>query len=1359
MQNIPPQTFSAEQAGYLFGGVFWIVIIVWGIFKCLKIMKRPTTSRICVIALLCVLVAWLISGAGQLVEFALSSTGANWLLLKTIPMILCLVAAFIVAIVGLATYDSSRHLQGRAQAIWALVLSLLLVPFLIISVVFRLSQAIKARDDVADDLGPNQSAPGASGKVIAKPEYNFSIAPASKWVSVRPEALNKLACVAMRRSNPDIFFIVIAESLSGSLNLDTLTEMARANLAAGAEILEQKQESVVVNGHTFSHLMTHANAHSVNMKIHYDQWLCSEHGFTWQFMFWGPSTSRESLAAQSRAVIDTFKVLDPTKSGGGAGSLVDVSRQGQGYSTKLEGMGWNTFAPEKENNALMQFGAQRLSEALVVLPLRFDSLEPPDLDALTRGLLHTLEFEYTEDGDFESKPWSSHPTFEGREVTTKRLVEETEYEYILRVVRDRHSAWLLAGWAATGRGDLALVRRSLDAITLQTPSGENSALTTVQKTALGQVLNEAGLSYFYRKQYDKAATWFEEAFNTTSSDGAMLENVGNALEKQGKYKEGCEKLAPHIARFPKYFQASIRLARLQWLNGEHDTACTTFLETLSRGLSDEDELYGWLDLLATDEAYAEAAQCAEAWVKKRPSANSQRWLAQVTFLSGKQKEALSMLEELMEKYPKDRKIAYDLGGYYNDAGENEKAAVIAEKILKEEEKSPRALMILGWSQMGRKWYRDAKASFERAAKISPNDENVQDAIRQASAMLGQGDNSNIREPLELVSLPAGVAEALQKPVVATDFGKGHSSAWVMRATGWHFVKGKALRKTIHRKVKIVTDEGARDFSSVEIPFNPINEDIFMNRLEVKNADGVTEGKASIEDAYVRDYDDGTANHQKVLHIQVPGVKPGCTIEWEITIQDRFTSDTFSFERQLFANSLPVNAEAIFITGDVSQIKSAVAQGESLQVIRNEGVHAWIAHDLPPADDEPLSIWAERRCPMLWLGGEEGSWQTVAGNYLKDIADRLKPEESVVKLAGQLTQGLSTEGDKIAAIARHVQKDYAYKAIEFGVRARRPNSAAETVRQRYGDCKDFALLLHQLLQGAGIESHLALVQTNWRLQPGIPSLDQFNHMVVYVPSLGETWLIDATNKHLDLARYPSGGFWQEQILILDPAHPHLMTQPQSAPARSCEISSKRTLTMDGEDWKVEETLQLNGYYAAALRSSFTGMSEADQAQNAQKILAAQGAAQLETFHFEHLDDPSQDAVLKLTYRIRDAVRGTDAALSALWEKDYLASSFVRERHTAFEMFYPMHFTSDVTVKLPSAATKESLARLSQEGRSKFCEWRLVSTPARQGDASQVHVQFEFTCTTGEHPAEAYSAYHDSWEAARRAWDRQISWKAK
>ncbi|MBK1814948.1 DUF3857 domain-containing protein [Luteolibacter yonseiensis] len=1334
---------ASEQIGQATGSGIVVLMLLAGILKCVSLLRRPTVSKPCVLALMVLLCGWTLSCVQVGLEaFEVGSNLSR--VLVGFGLCVCWLAALVLGIVGLALYDSTRFRQGRAQAIWAISLASIL---LLATAGIVVSGALKSADDGWE--GFREAGAVDTGNVpIRNTDFNFSLTPAKGWVRVKPDAINKLACLALRKSNPEVFSMVIAEKIPSAPDLEQLREIVKSNLAMNVEVISQTEDTVVTpEGLTFAHLSTQARVQSA--VFNYEHWITTRRGFSWQMVSWNKG-DKAGLARDARSLMETFRILDPALDAVGKGTVADVKRPELGYRTGLDGLGWAPWTTGGVN-ALVDFRALRGNEALVVLPLRFD-VDPPDLDALTRGLLSAFQLEKSGDGN-SVKPWSPGHGGTGREIRMERTVDGEQYRYILRVARGRRGAHLLAGWAAAGKGDLDLVSRSLDAITLGEPEGDAPPLAPDQKKALGLILNEAALSLANRSEREAAAAWFCKAFEE-GGDPTVLGNAGDAFERLGQAVKGCAFLAPHVGKFPDNHYVALRYARLLALNGDMKEAEEAFLKLVEKGLRDENDLLSWLQLLNGRGQHVPALRCVDAWLVKNPSVNARRWQAQTHSSGGDGAKAIEMLEKLRAENPDDKNVGLDLGTEYNEAGENAKAAAIAEKLLDGGDESSRALCVLGWSQMGRHWYRDAKASFERAAKLAPDDTSIQDYIRRASAALGQGDNSEVKNEIPAVEIPAGVVAALAAKPPAAEFGEGHPCAWLLRATGYHFEKGKPLRRTIHRRVKVLTTEGAADMSSVTATFDPIHERIFMNRLEVRNAAGEVLAKASVDDAYVKEGGD-EATHEKTLHLQVAAVQPGTTVEWQITIEDRSPSDRFRFNRHLFASGFPSAGEVVFVTGDVSAVRSELTNGGSIRTILDDRLAAWICGEMQAAEFEPYSIPVEQRCPMLWIGGSEGSWETVGRDYLKDLDDRLRVDKTLEDLARSLVKEKTGERDKIAAITSYVQKEISYKAIEFGIRGRRPNPADETLRSRYGDCKDTSVLAHLLLRAAGVESHLAVVNTDWETHPDLPTLDQFNHIVLLVPSLGKNWLLDPTDKTLDLASFPADNLWHSRALVLDPAGPRLIDRPAPAPKGSADVSSRRTVMVRNEDLHLEETLELTGYYASWMRGSFTGLSPAEQTRKAQGILG-EGAAQLHGFRFENLDRVGEPARLVMDYDVREAISTENgrctAVVPALWERDYLATKFVKDRKTEFETFYPLHFTSEVTAKIPMPPEKQGVVSSPRNKSTDHCEWSLNTEPAGDG----VKVTFDFVAHPGHRPAASYGAFHEAWSSAGRAWDKPLGW---
>lgn len=1336
-------TSAAYQAGQFIGFAIVFLPTLLGMLKCISLLRRPATSKLCVTALLLALAAWFVAMAGHGLTLLLPAQEQVIRLLSGFAVLLLLLASFLISIIGLACFDPKRHTQGRAQAGWALVISGIFGVIALVGAVMTVRAGILAEELAAETATP---------QIIKNEEHNCSMRRPPRWVSARPESLNKLACIAFRRSSPEGYAIVIGETIDGEMANENFMDAVKANMAASVkQVSEDQTTPVKIRGRDFLRRACVVRMDDLPLTpMYFEQWTTTMPGHAWQVTFWGPAaSSRELLAADARVMMDSFELLDPTRLPASAKPLANSNRPAWGYRTRLTPADWRNWT--EHGQVLADFAAMRTQEALLVIPVDLGNTAP-DLESVAHGLLGRMDIAFPNDEAWTAKPWPC-AWGNGLEITGSRSVDDTEYDYILRVATRDRIAHLHAGWAVKNKGDLKLVRAALDAVELTSPQGAPPAATAAQTKDLGLVCNSLGIALYQRDEFKAATTWFRRAFGLVPKDPAIAANVVDALRRSDEPKAALDFLRPRLDTFPKHISLHTHHAWLLSEAGDDTTANQAFFKAIDAGLKDEDKALEWLQHLNGREKHDLAIQTAEKWMTKYPGINSRRWHAQTLINKGETQRGLELMGKLSAEFPDDRRVLYDLGEAFNDADEHARAAAIAEKLLADGKDAPRALMILGWSQMGRKWYREAKLTFEKADKKQPDTEVVQDALRRASAMLGQGNNSDIKTPVEAVALPDVVKKAVESRPADKSYGEGQPFVLLLAAKGYHFEPGRQLRSTWHRRVRIQTTEGANDFSSIEYSFDPLSERIFINHVTVTDESGKTIASAP-GDAYVMDIAGSSASHRKKLHFQIPGVRPGCIVEYAVSIQDLGKTDTFPFERHLFGDSV---AEIVFVTGDVGKVRSTAVRAEGLQTVREKNLLAWTGFNLPFDRDEPMSGFYEDRVPGVWLGGETGSWSKIGTDYLDDIKDRLKPDAKVAETAVQLTRGLKSEREKITALAAHVQKHVSYTAIEFGARARRPNPAAQTLQQQYGDCKDQALLMHQLLQAAGVESHLALVNTGWRVRQTLPDLDQFNHMVVHVPSLGAHWLIDTTDKNLPPALWHADSLWHTHALVLQPGQVRL-TEPSASPASgSSRVESRRVISPEGDGWHVDETLTLHGYYAAWMRNVFNGLDTAAQLQKAQSLLEKNARVRVHSFDFASLTDITQPASLVFSYDVPGRLHAdaglTHATLPALWENDYLVTTFVKSRQNPFLVRYPFQFHSEVVVEIIAGITPASLAALQQSAKGSFTRWSL----ATEQEKGRTILRFDFDSTLGEFPAASYSKWHDEWNAALKAWDRPLVWK--
>jgi hypothetical protein len=346
---------------------------------------------------------------------------------------------------------------------------------------------------------------------------------------------------------------------------------------------------------------------------------------------------------------------------------------------------------------------------------------------------------------------------------------------------------------------------------------------------------------------------------------------------------------------------------------------------------------------------------------------------------------------------------------------------------------------------------------------------------------------------------------------------------------------------------------------------------------------------------------------------------------------------------------------------------------------------------------------------------------------------------------------------LAAIAEHVQQGYRYHAIEFGQRARVPNSASKTISLKYGDCKDHALLTKQLLAASGIKSYLTAVRSSGDIVAELPSLDQFDHVVVFVPAdqfdgpqneLGGL-IVDTTNKEADPLLETPYGLEDRSMLVLDQKNPRLVRTPKY-PADAGKLVSARTLTFDINsagvvESRVAEDVTLNGYLAPGMRAFFKHFDGPTRREALQNLLSDNGPIRVKRVEPLNLSAVREPLRIHLEYTvpnsfhaIQSSASGTSliGSLPCAWESQYVLAPALDARKTPFEVAMPRMVQSSLVVNLPAGYRMADLDRCNGSGHSIFRSW---NSRASQ-DGQTVRLEYEVHLATGQHPATAYEEYY-------------------
>jgi hypothetical protein len=149
-------------------------------------------------------------------------------------------------------------------------------------------------------------------------------------------------------------------------------------------------------------------------------------------------------------------------------------------------------------------------------------------------------------------------------------------------------------------------------------------------------------------------------------------------------------------------------------------------------------------------------------------------------------------------------------------------------------------------------------------------------------------------------------------------------------------------------------------------------------------------------------------------------------------------------------------------------------------------------------------------------------QNVVGNidnlyrfYAQTIKEINKEDQTAVKeKTAELITGLTKDADKTKAVFDYVQTKINYVAFEDGMGGFVPRDGAAVLQKKYGDCKDMANLLNEMLHYAGIESNIAWIGTrhNNYTYENVPSPIVDNHMITVAKIDNKDLFLDATGHY-------------------------------------------------------------------------------------------------------------------------------------------------------------------------------------------------------------------------------------------------------
>ena len=518
-----------------------------------------------------------------------------------------------------------------------------------------------------------------------------------------------------------------------------------------------------------------------------------------------------------------------------------------------------------------------------------------------------------------------------------------------------------------------------------------------------------------------------------------------------------------------------------------------------------------------------------------------------------------------------------------------------------------------------------------------------------------------------------------------------------------------LVKTVQQVRYYPTVGAAHNWGTGTIYFNGYSSKVILKSaatLKVSDTD-VQVSHINESDLKVLDSDSyNTFTEGKEILIPYPNLVAGSytVLEYEI-IKDasRNVTDWFEvyypqnlFERKIF--SLNVSWKNIPAPNFVNTSQFVECE-ESTAAIQCAGI------DIPPAQSDDVVSWPDELGKISI--GSVHDWDDVTTRMKSYFDDSFGlTEVQLKKVSDSLgLSHLSTE-EGIAALHQFVSRDIRYLSRSENGHSIIPHKTSESLELGYGDCKDKSALLIELLGSINVDAYPVLVDTESRRLSSqrLPSLAQFNHVIVCLELDGEKYCLDGTDPYTYWDRLSTGNQGKYALTIKPGMKPELLPIDESI--SDLDVNTQITFNASGGQKEIQTRIY-TGHSASRYRSALASYSEHERkellVENYQRVVSSTAKPDIEyTDGFPASDsfsirsstqfEPFIDMKSDLSYIENDVWIKDEITYQMVSNKHYSQHVFGANIKSIYEFDLGEHWTLTVpTATLDLASEFGSMAR--------------------------------------------------------------------
>lgn len=395
---------------------------------------------------------------------------------------------------------------------------------------------------------------------------------------------------------------------------------------------------------------------------------------------------------------------------------------------------------------------------------------------------------------------------------------------------------------------------------------------------------------------------------------------------------------------------------------------------------------------------------------------------------------------------------------------------------------------------------------------------------------------------------------------------------------------KAVQKI--RNITTVMNERGEDhlvFSTHTDKFQELGD------LEIKVFDknGNLVSKAGKKQLIMESGGDGLIDDNKTLYYKVPANFYPITMDIAYTLKYNGTlfypssyiqTGNTSVEQFVLVTKMAPGLEVRY-KNQHTALKPTVSEEKGTKT------YQWTASNLPAKSFEKSTYASRFLYPAIRLSpskfemdgyaGEMSTWNGLGKWYQQLIKKTDDLSEDSKAFFRDLVKDAPDDAGKASIIYNYLQQNFRYVSIQLGIGGWRPFASSFTHAKKYGDCKGLSNYMQSALGAVGIKSYQAIINRGTNYLPVDPSFasNDFNHVILCIPSIRDTTWVECTSNTLDFGKLDASTE-NRNALVVTPEGGFLVKTPVSK-ASSHQLSVHTLIQLSGEDKSGKVTTKMNG----------------------------------------------------------------------------------------------------------------------------------------------------------------------------------------